>query len=1338
MERIKWLGIVCFILYGPLNGWHLQAQSCAPPVIFTSQATTDTSVNLFWLSFDDPEIGYELTVVPEGMGPDSGDIVTIAPSDRSIQIEGLEPNANYRGFIRSLCLSDTSRWQNHAFLTDIRNHYNCLTHRPIPDDGCESNPLRVAIHVPPSDSGRLGDNVSLSAVNIIIDHPYPADLKLELSNPRGETITLVEYQGTIFDHFGQPGDSSCTNRTQFSNEACISIYDSSPPFIGSFQPDMPLKNLEDGGSPVGEWTLRICDRAADDVGVLEHVSLDFDYSGCPFAPVPQPLAQADNNVVLYQPPTGADSCLLGFRQDIGGPQNPRDSNFNWIILSPEDTLHELVDLDLSASYEYYTYIYCDGQWIGPSCPGQFNTFCGPITSYENWTSAADCRGDCNEDCTVTSELWNIPSSSASWSIKRTLSSYSFTGPNELLFPNSGGAYIVSSGQNLSCDDRFHQLRSICLSVDSTACGFGFYYHMYGAQVGRLQLLLSEDEWATADTLFAKTSNQGPEWQYAFVEQHLLPDGPFQLEFQIVDPVGPFSEIAIGDIFLSGFNPIPLNEQLNYVDEDQDGYGDSNKAIFYCGYILPDTLAQVGTDCNDQDSTINPGMEDLACSGIDENCDGVQNFGLADSLQVSWIESRSPSCPNLSDGWIEINVEGGIPPYDIQWSNGDQDVLIDSLIEGIYSVTVTDSAACQRRSLSIELQPTYELDFSFSILAQPDCFQPNGGSVEVFVSGGNPPYMYEWSNGVQNSLNDSLEAGPFRVTVTDNNDCVFTSDEVNLSARDVFDVSIHEVQSISCPGGSDGELIAQAQGTTELLTYEWNTGDTTRVIDNVDQGWYQVQALDSNDCIVFSDSVFISNPDPIEFSDLEVRSQRCVGQEDGKIRIEVMGGNPPYSYEWETPSGQYIVEQNLHNIGGGSYQLSVTDAKGCTYQPQPILVDSAEGFTFLDAIIAESSCPLSPDGQIDIALTGTLDPLSIQWSDGNSNRLSRTDLLPGFYQLTITNALECKRSLGPFEIPAGQQGLQVEVSATDTLVCGSEGGVAIEAEVEEGQLPFIYHWSNGRQVVRDSRQDSLNVLEVGHYNLTVTDSYGCVGKSDSLKIIGRSPIVLDSLNVQNPTCPNYKNGAIELWASTMAPPLRYFWSSSDRDAQIQDLRSGVYEVILEDESGCIPLRRSITLEGPEPFEISFDTIVQGEEVCILYTIQGGRFPHQVFINGTLEEENPICFPRSEAQVELEVWDDQGCEQAFIVWDQATSAYFQAFNRLQVKVYPNPVRNSLHIQKQTLNPVSFELFHISGQKWDEGVIYGPSFLYPMTPLPAGVYLFRFTNTLGDVEYREIIKH
>jgi len=65
----------------------------------------------------------------------------------------------------------------------------------------------------------------------------------------------------------------------------------------------------------------------------------------------------------------------------------------------------------------------------------------------------------------------------------------------------------------------------------------------------------------------------------------------------------------------------------YEDLDGDGYGNPNNFIGTCSTVPPAGYVALGTDCDDYDSTINPGAIEV-CDGIDNNCDGDIDEGVS--------------------------------------------------------------------------------------------------------------------------------------------------------------------------------------------------------------------------------------------------------------------------------------------------------------------------------------------------------------------------------------------------------------------------------------------------------------------------------------------------------------------------------------------------------------------------------------------------------------------------------------------------------------------------------------------------------------------------------------
>lgn len=68
-------------------------------------------------------------------------------------------------------------------------------------------------------------------------------------------------------------------------------------------------------------------------------------------------------------------------------------------------------------------------------------------------------------------------------------------------------------------------------------------------------------------------------------------------------------------------------QTFYLDSDNDGYGDANHSATAC--VKPAGYATTSTDCNDSESTVYPGAEEV-CDGLDNDCDSALDEGFTNS------------------------------------------------------------------------------------------------------------------------------------------------------------------------------------------------------------------------------------------------------------------------------------------------------------------------------------------------------------------------------------------------------------------------------------------------------------------------------------------------------------------------------------------------------------------------------------------------------------------------------------------------------------------------------------------------------------------------------------
>lgn len=113
-----------------------------------------------------------------------------------------------------------------------------------------------------------------------------------------------------------------------------------------------------------------------------------------------------------------------------------------------------------------------------------------------------------------------------------------------------------------------------------------------------------------------------------------------------------------------------------------------------------------------------------------------------------------------------------------------------------------------------------------------------GSIEVFASGGTPPYHFYWSTGDTTSTISNLNAGLYFCTISD-----AVGDTIFLSA----DVSGSFIPIAAAIDVNGNVLSSYVSGGNAPYTYLWSTGETTGTISIFSTGDYTLTVTDENGC-----------------------------------------------------------------------------------------------------------------------------------------------------------------------------------------------------------------------------------------------------------------------------------------------------------------------------------------------------------------------------------------------------------------------------------------------------------------------------------------------------------
>lgn len=379
-----------------------------------------------------------------------------------------------------------------------------------------------------------------------------------------------------------------------------------------------------------------------------------------------------------------------------------------------------------------------------------------------------------------------------------------------------------------------------------------------------------------------------------------------------------------------------------------------------------------------------------------------------------------SCYGASDGAIDLTVIGGIEPYTFNWSGGfnfDSDEQnISDLEHGEYVVIVLDANEC---TYTVEVTLT-EPEAPLAIELGMDsvlCNGANDGSIVSEVTGGSPGYEYSWDGPdgyTSNSANpENLTAGTYNVLVTDTNGCTATS---AITVMEPTAITITgEANDATCDA-ADGSIATTASGGTGTLTFEWDSGEQTSDIENLESGTYTLVVTDENGCTATT-SYEVGGFNPLE---LELMGQNllCHGDSTGEVSADLLNAVPPVNYNWNGPGDFQSGDPVLMNLGAGEYTLIVEDGNNCTItssivitQPDSLILDDLFSPYPTSGINYNVSAPGGSDGSIlSLIFSGGTGEVTGEWYGPSGFEASGigglNGLEAGTYTVIITDENGC--------------------------------------------------------------------------------------------------------------------------------------------------------------------------------------------------------------------------------------------------------------------------------------------------------------------------------------------
>ncbi len=221
-----------------------------------------------------------------------------------------------------------------------------------------------------------------------------------------------------------------------------------------------------------------------------------------------------------------------------------------------------------------------------------------------------------------------------------------------------------------------------------------------------------------------------------------------------------------------------------------------------------------------------------------------------------------TCHGANNGSIQVDLIGGIQPISLSWNDGSNAGLVrNNLPPGAYTVTITDSKPCTivRTFIIVEPQP---LVLSGNVTQPLDCNNASSGAINLIISGGTPPFTYQWTNGSISEDLTGLVAGNYSVLVTDANGCT-ANQQFTLIRPAPLQVSVDTQTNANCETRTIIQsFVAQGSGGVPPYSYQWSSGNVSGANGQIMQtninGTVILTVIDALGCTV-NYTVNVQNP-----------------------------------------------------------------------------------------------------------------------------------------------------------------------------------------------------------------------------------------------------------------------------------------------------------------------------------------------------------------------------------------------------------------------------------------------------------------------------------------------
>ncbi|MEM6321046.1 MAG: gliding motility-associated C-terminal domain-containing protein [Bacteroidota bacterium] len=319
--------------------------------------------------------------------------------------------------------------------------------------------------------------------------------------------------------------------------------------------------------------------------------------------------------------------------------------------------------------------------------------------------------------------------------------------------------------------------------------------------------------------------------------------------------------------------------------------------------------------------------------------------------------------------------------------------------------------------------------------------------------------------------------------------------------DSLSIACRVNQEVSKLGEADGSASVQITGGVApfMVTLTSDTSATVTVpnrlinFSNLSVGLYEVWVVDANDCNLrcsFTIRELLVCNFRIDTTELKLT---CPNKSDGRIGIELVDGQAPFSIEW---SHTLNNNQRLTDLAVGTYEVIAYDFMGCSDTATFEIVEANELFEADTTYLQASTCQPAEVGifsetVVNAAGCSGLIITEVSLLRSDSIFLVETTCFPqdtGLTTFNFTNEVGCDSVVQIRALLGTEEPLSLSIGNREKIL---QLGDSISFVPESNFTIAEYQWTGkAAKICLDCPRIDVRPLQGGTYGLIAFDENGC--------------------------------------------------------------------------------------------------------------------------------------------------------------------------------------------------------------------------------------------------------